>query len=87
MRSWNLIAQGLSAKEDEIQKITASNTVSDDAFSTIMNDYINDVFANQGLDVELATFSEVKDITPAFALLGKQIEVIKDDILGDKDKE
>lgn len=46
-----------------------------------MNDYLNDVFVNQSMDVELATFSEVKDITPAFALLGKQIEVVKNDIL------
>ena len=51
-----------------------------------MSEYTNDVFVNQSLDLNLATFSEVKDITPNFALLGDQIYAIKDNILGGKDK-
>jgi hypothetical protein len=51
-----------------------------------MNAYVSDVFANQAMDIELATFSEVKDITPAFTILGNQINVIKKDILGGKEK-
>jgi len=53
----------------------------------MMDAYIGDVFANQGADTELATFSEVKDITPAFKVLGDQIYAIKNTILGGKEKE
>jgi hypothetical protein len=53
----------------------------------MMNQYIGDVFANQAMDIELATFAEVKDITPAFTVLGNQIAGIKNNILGDKEKE
>jgi len=46
------------------------------------------VFVSQAFDAsELATFSEVKDITPAFKVLGDQIRVIKNDILGSKQQE
>ncbi|MEI8009114.1 MAG: hypothetical protein WCI00_07190 [bacterium] len=37
--------------------------------------------------MDLVGMSEVKDITPAFAVLGKQISVIKNDIIGNKDKQ
>lgn len=47
-----------------------------------MSEYTNDVFVDQSLDLNLATFSEVKDTTPNFALLGDQIYAIKDGILG-----
>ena len=83
------MTKDLWVKKEELQKITASNTggLLGDAFSTIMNSYVEDVFADQAKDTELATFSEVKDVTPAFRVLGQQIQVIKKDILGGKDKE
>jgi len=58
-----------------------------DTFTALMNGYIGDVFASQKADSELANFSEVKDITPAFTILGKQIASIKNDVLGGKDRD
>ncbi len=52
----------------------------------MMSEYTSDVFVDQSLDLNLATFSEVKDTTKNFTLLGKQIYAIKDGILGGKDK-
>lgn len=48
--------------------------------------YVYDVFVNQQTDLDLVSLSEVKGITPAFAVLRKQVSVIKNDILGGKDK-
>jgi len=90
VRSWNIITKDIWAKRDAIQSIRSSESSYNswkDAFSTMMDAYIGDVFANQGADTELATFSEVKDITPAFKVLGDQIYAIKNTILGGKEKE
>ena len=43
---------------------------------------MDDVFASQVTDRYLASFVEVKDVTPAFNAMGQQIYVIKHDILG-----
>jgi len=72
VRSWNLFKKNIQQQNSEIKKIAeqeASNNTSKDVFSTIMHGYIDDVFIDQRADVELATFSEVKDITPAFDVL------------------
>gem|GEM_PF-3967665 len=77
----------VQATKEELQKI-ASPLISKDTFASLMNDYVADVFVSQAFDAsELATFSEVKDITPAFKVLGDQIRVIKNDILGSKQQE
>ena len=55
--------------------------------SKSIDSYVYDVFASQKSDLDLVGMSEVKDITPAFAVLGKQISVIKNDIIGGKDKQ
>ena len=55
--------------------------------SKAIDSYVYDVFASQKIDLDLVGMSEVKDITPAFAVLGKQISVIKNDIIGNKDKQ
>lgn len=90
VRSWKLVTNDIFLTREKIQKITsteASYNSSQDAFTSMMNQYIGDVFANQAMDIELATFAEVKDITPAFTVLGNQIAGIKNNILGDKEKE
>jgi len=56
-------------------------------FQNILQAYVNDVFVQQSLDIELATFSEVKDVTPWFAKLWQQIYAIKDVVLGGTNKE
>jgi len=38
-------------------------------FENILRGYVSDVFEQQALDIELASFAEVKDITPAFDVL------------------
>jgi hypothetical protein len=38
-------------------------------FENILRGYVSDVFEQQALDIELASFAEVKDITPAFEVL------------------
>jgi hypothetical protein len=39
------------------------------AFENMLRAYVTDVFEQQALDFELASFAETKDITPAFELL------------------
>ena len=55
--------------------------------SKSIDSYVYDVFASQKTALDLVGMSEVKDITPAFEVLGKQISVIKNDIIGGKDKQ
>jgi hypothetical protein len=43
------------------------------------------VFNSQQTDLELVSMNEVKWVTPAFQVLGTQVSVIKNDILGGKD--
>jgi hypothetical protein len=38
-------------------------------FENILRGYVSDVFVQQALDLELASFAEVKNITPAFEVL------------------
>gem|GEM_PF-5186946 len=45
------------------------------------------MFDRQTTDYTLISFAEIKNITPAFNVLGQQINVIKTDIIGDKNKE
>lgn len=85
IRSWDLMTnKDLRTSNKDLQKISPSLT-SKDTFTSIMNTYLADVFASQAFDAsELASFSEVKDITPAFKVLWDQVRVIKTDILGAK---
>jgi hypothetical protein len=39
------------------------------------------------LDIELASFAEVKDITPAFEVLWAQIYSVEKDVIGTKTQE
>lgn len=51
----------------------------------ILDAYVSDVFISQKTDLDLVSMSEVRGVTPAFAVLGQQISVIKNNILGGKD--
>ncbi len=83
VKSRELAKKDINAKKDEITMAISTKWWSD---LSLMSEYTNDVFVDQSLDLNLATFSEVKDTTPNFALLGDQIYAIKDGILGWKDK-
>jgi len=52
-----------------------------------IDSYVYDVFASQQTDLDLVSMVEVRSVTPAFAVLGQQISSIKNDILGDKEKD
>ena len=54
--------------------------------SKMIDTYVYDVFASQKTDLDLVSMSEVRGVTPAFTVLGKQVSVLKNDILGGKDK-
>jgi hypothetical protein len=49
--------------------------------------YLYDVFLNAKSDLDLVSMSEPRGVTPAFRILGKQISVIENDILGSKEKD
>lgn len=63
-----------------------ANTTETTAISKIIDDYIYDVFLSQKTALDLVSMSEVKGVTPAFKVLGQQLYVIKNDILGGKEK-
>ena len=56
-------------------------------FENILRGYISDIFVQQVLYIDLASFAEVKNITPAFEILWAQITTIKNDIIGTKTQE
>ncbi len=56
-------------------------------FEEYLKSYVQDVFNQQSTDIELASFAEVKDVTPAFNVLWRQIATIKNNILGGKDQD
>ena len=47
--------------------------------------YVSDIFVSQKTDLDLVSLTEVRGVTPAFAVLWQQIAVIKNSILGGKD--
>lgn len=65
---------------------TTDYQATQNVFTQMMNEYINDVFANHKADVDLALFSDIKELTPAFTVLWKQIDTTKKNILGGKQK-
>lgn len=79
--------QLVSAKED--QNIMPSNTPTawQPIFEQYLNSYLQDVFAQQATDSELATFAEVNNVTAGFSILWKQVDTIKTKILGGKDQD
>ncbi|MCX6825450.1 MAG: hypothetical protein NTY80_04495 [candidate division SR1 bacterium] len=56
-------------------------------FAQIIDTYLVDVYESQPADLRLASFTEIKEVTPAFKILGDQIATIKNDILGSKTKD
>lgn len=93
---WKLAPKSLSAQEQEIKNSkkenvpeisTATTVVGEDLYNQMLLSYVQDVFANQANDYALATFAEVKTVTPAFKIIGNQIRTIKTDVLGGKNKD
>lgn len=54
-------------------------------YATILKSSVVDIFDRQIIDQELVGYVEVKDITPAFAILGDQISTIKTNVIWNKD--
>ena len=93
---WKLAPKSLSDQEQEINDTqkenvpeisTATTVVGEDLYNQMLLSYVQDVFANQANDYALATFAEVKSVTPAFKIIGNQIRTIKTDVLGGKNKD
>lgn len=72
-----------SAKKNE-NIIIKNPSQWEEVFKNYLNVYLQDVFDQQALDSELATFAEVKPITPAFTILSQQIATIENKILWGK---
>ncbi len=97
MRSWKMVPNTVADQIDEIksaQEDLVSN-VSDDPtslkgdeyFEQELLSYVFDVFQQQQIDHDLTAYHEIKDVTPAFNIIWQQIYVIKNEIIGDKDKD
>lgn len=93
---WKLAPKSLSAQEKEIENTkkenvpqiaTGTTVVGEELYNQMLLSYVQDVFANQANDYALATFAEVKSVTPAFKIIWNQIRTIKTDVLGGKDKD
>jgi len=88
---WELVTYRSSPSE--IKDTFTSNmslpapTFEDTDISKIVDSYLLDVFNSQQTDLDLVSMNEVKGVTPAFQVLGTQVSVIKNDILGGKDTE
>jgi len=69
------------------QNIMATTTPAqwEATFKEYLKSYVQDVFDQQSTDIELASFSEVKDVTPTFKSLWDQIFNIKTKVIGSKD--
>lgn len=64
-----------------IDSTTSTYLLNSAAFTQIIDGYLTDVFANQQADMDLTTYAEVKDVTPAFNVIGQQIYTITDSII------
>ncbi len=64
-----------------------SDTVLTTDLTKSIDTYLYDVFLNAKSDLDLVSMSEPRGVTPAFRILGKQISVIENDILGSKEKD
>lgn len=85
-KSWNVITKDIR-EERQIQKPSPNLTyVNWDTILQLVDLYIDDVFLNQQSDIEFVHLAEVHDVTAGFKVIGDQLSVIKNDILGAKDK-
>lgn len=66
-----------------------------DVVTKSVDSYIADVLASQAVDLDIVSMSELKDfssswsqgVTPAFAVLSRQIASIRNDLIGSKEKD
>jgi hypothetical protein len=96
VRAWNLVTKDLpstiqeiiNGKEENVPApVDSSSLVGKERLTNVLVSYVSDVFDSQTTDYTLISFAETKGLTPAFNVLGQQINVIKTDIIGDKNKE
>lgn len=76
--------EDLRAQQPSIPSAPAQG---EETFKAYIASYTKDVFAQQASDIQLAYLAETKDVTPGFTVLGKQIFLIKNDVIGSKDLE
>ena len=81
--------QTTQTKEGTLPAISAVSAVDQGKvnFENILRSSVQDVFSQQVNDNALVSSSETKTVTPAFNILGQQVNSIKDDILWGKDKD
>lgn len=70
-----------------LSPILPSDTVLTTDLTKSIDTYLYDVFLNAKSDLDLVSMSEPRGVTPAFTILGKQITVIENDIIGSKEKD
>ncbi len=86
VKSRNIITKDIR-EEKQIQEPSSTiKYTGPDTVIQLIDLYIDDVFLNQQIDSEFVRMAEVQDVTPAFKVLWDQLSVIKNDILGGKDK-
>jgi hypothetical protein len=80
----NAIAHNIEEEKQLQDDIIVPSHVYDipDNFSTVIDSYLDDIFLSQQTDFNLISVAEVRSVTPAFAVLGQQLSVIENDILG-----
>jgi hypothetical protein len=96
-RKTNLVTKTLGATVEEIESAKAENVpaipantssmVGEERLKKELTAYVINVLDRQTTDHNLAAYHEIKDVTPAFNIIGQQIHIIKTEIIGNKDKE
>lgn len=88
VKSFRSFPKDLNGTHKNVPTLAAPSTsyITTDVGASI-DSYMYDVFLSQKMDLDLVSMSEVKGVTPAFAVLGQQVSAIKNNILGGKEKD
>lgn len=87
VRSRNILTKDIREEKALQDNVVTTKYTGPDTVIQLIDIYIDDIFLNQQTDVEFVRMAEVQDVTPAFKVLWDQLSVIKNDILGGKDKD
>ena len=68
-------------------KVSSDALRGDERFAQELISGVVDVLEQHTLDHDLAAYAELKEVTPAFNVIGQQIHIIKTEIIGDKNKD
>lgn len=87
VKSRNILTHDIREEKKVQDTIANIKYTGPDTVIQLIDIYIDDIFLNQQTDVEFVRMAEVQDVTAAFKVLWDQLSVIKNDILGGKDKD